>query len=374
MGPVRKNSIVRKMADLASPSVERGNKTACFRPAWSNASSLSAMSSGVPVALSANTISSVTARFVLLRPGVLESFRLAGKSVPSKEAAIVRQPAEICDRSPTRLDCHPPLGCDTGEHISDNINLARISVYPLRSVADMLQGGAEGIFGGEHQKRAGRDLSGEFQDARAGARDVYRHVASNGSPGQLGAGQSEYLALNVHRLSAQSAPHDVSDLPHPLRRAVISKAVTVFDHTLVAGAEAQHEATAGDFVDRRSTRGNDPRAPYEHRQNPGPEPHPACAHGEGAQQSKNLPPAPLGNPGRRKPLFLGELNALHHVQHGKRAVGLDPEREPVRGNHDRLPPRERSGSRSAQARTASLRPRRPASECRPAKTLPKLSQ
>src|SRR5262249_33104307 len=145
-------------------------------------------------------------------------------------------------------------------------------------------------------------------------------------------------------LSAQSAPHDISDLPHPLRRAVISKAVTVFDHTLVAGAEAQHEATAGDFVDRRSTRGNDPRASYEHRQNPGPEPHPACAHGEGAQQSKNLPPAPLGNPGCRKPLFLSELNALHHVQHGKRAVGLDPKREPLRGNHDRLPPRERSGS------------------------------
>src|SRR5262249_10026748 len=98
-----------------------------------------------------------------------------------------------------------------------------------------------------------------------------------------------------------------------------------------------------DFVDRRSTRGNNPRAPYEHRQNPGPEPHPACAHGEDAQQSKNLSPAPLGNPGRRKPLFLSELSALHQVQHGKRAVVLDPGREAVRGNHestfryDRLP-------------------------------------
>src|SRR5271166_1902976 len=122
------------------------------------------------------------------------------------------------------------------------------------------------------------------------------------------------------------------------------------------------------------TRGDDPRAPCENRQNPSPEPHPACAHGEGAQQSKNLPPASLGNPGRRKPLFLSELSALHHVQHGKRAVGLDPEREPVRGNHERLPPRERSGSRTAQARTASLRPRRSASGCRPAKTLPKLSR
>src|SRR5690242_12368475 len=105
-----------------------------------------------------------------------------------------------------------------------------------------------------------------------------------------------------------------------------------------------------------------------------PEPHPACAGGEGAQQSKNLPPAPLGNPGRRKPLFLSELSALHHVQHGKRAVGLDPEREPVRGNHERLPPRERSDSRSPRARTASLRPRRPASGCRPANTVPKLSR
>src|SRR5262249_5340566 len=48
-------------------------------------------------------------RFVILRPGVLESSRRGGKSVPSKEAAVVRQPPKICDCSPTRLNCPPPL-------------------------------------------------------------------------------------------------------------------------------------------------------------------------------------------------------------------------------------------------------------------------